>query len=250
MGEKYINRYGTTYRILEYVGNGKVKLVFEDEYKAEIISEYKLVKNGTVSNPYDKTIYNIGMIGNTSTKNNGIQKESYKAWKRMLERCYDEKHRDKYITYKDCSVCDEWLLFENFEKWFDVNYYFIDNQIMEVDKDILIKNNKIYSPNTSIIVPHEINYLFIKKQNHRGDCPIGVCYHKRDCKYVASCSILISRNNTRRKHLGYFDSKTEAFFAYKNFKETYIKSVANKFKNGIPQKLYNALINYKVEITD
>lgn len=168
----------------------------------------------------------------------------------MLERCYDEKHRNKYITYNECSVCEEWLLFENFEKWFNENFYYIENQIMEIDKDILIKNNKIYSPNTSVIVPHEINYLFIKKQNYRGNYPIGVIYHKRDHKYVASCSVLISRNNTYRKHLGYFDNPIEAFNAYKNFKESYIKSIANKFKNEIPQKLYKAMINYKVEITD
>lgn len=251
VGEKFYNRYGTEYEVMEYIGNGgKVRIRFNDDYKYETILEYKAIKNGKASNPYDKSCCGVGAIGNTYTKIFGKVKESYKAWKRMLERCYNKNQQDKYRTYNNCKVCKEWLLYENFEKWFDKNYYTIENQIMEVDKDILIKGNKIYSPETSIIVPHEINYLFIKKQNYRGNCPIGVCYHKRDNKYTASCSVCIDLHKVYRKHLGYFDSELEAFNAYKIFKENYIKSVAQKFRAYIPLKLYNALFNYKVEITD
>ena len=33
----------------------------------------------------------------------------YKKWKSMLERCYSDKYRERYPTYKSCSVCQEWL---------------------------------------------------------------------------------------------------------------------------------------------
>lgn len=36
----------------------------------------------------------------------------------------------------------------------------------------------------------------------------------------------------------------------KHTKEKHIKKIANKFKNNIPKKLYDALYNYEVEITD
>ena len=40
----------------------------------------------------------------------------------------------------------------------------------------------------------------------------------------------------------------EAFNVYKTIKENYIKEVANKYK--IPEKLYQALLNYQVEVND
>lgn len=42
----------------------------------------------------------------------------------------------------------------------------------------------------------------------------------------------------------------EAFYKYKEAKELYIKEVADKWKNQIPEKVHNALYNYVVEITD
>lgn len=84
----------------------------------------------------------------------------------------------KMATYKDCSVCDEWLCYANFEKWYDDNYYEVNNEEMNLDKDILVKENKIYSPNTCIFVPQRINALFIKGKGRRGQFPMGVSYDK------------------------------------------------------------------------
>ena len=42
----------------------------------------------------------------------------------------------------------------------------------------------------------------------------------------------------------------EAFLAYKKDKEAYIKDVANKWKDKIDPRAYEALMNYEVEITD
>ena len=42
----------------------------------------------------------------------------------------------------------------------------------------------------------------------------------------------------------------EAFKQYKIMKETYIKQIADEYKDLIPSKLYNALYKYEVEITD
>jgi hypothetical protein len=36
----------------------------------------------------------------------------------------------------------------------------------------------------------------------------------------------------------------------KNFKENYIKQVADEYKDLIPQKVYEALYRYEVEIND
>ena len=85
----------------------------------------------------------------------------------MLERCYDTEHSYKFPTYENCIVCDEWLNYQNFARWFDINYYEIEGEVMCLDKDILFKGNKIYSPKTCIFVPRGINNLFTKNDKCR-----------------------------------------------------------------------------------
>lgn len=164
----------------------------------------------------------------------------------MIRRCYSKKDQLRNPTYSICTVCKEWQCYENFKKWFDENYYEIPNEKMCLDKDVLMKNNKKYSPQNCAFVPAEINGLFTKRQNDRGDYPIGVTYHKDKDTYEARCSI----GNGKRKHLGYFNNPKEAFYKYKEFKEIYIKQVADKYKSWLPQKVYNAMYLYEVEITD
>ena len=116
---------------------------------------------------------------------------------------------------------------------------------MQLDKDILFKNNKIYSPQNCIFVPRVINMLFVKSNKIRGVYPIGVSYNKTNNKYVAHCN---AQNSTI--HLGTYSTSQEAFVVYKKHKEQKIKDIANKFKLKIPKQLYSALVNYEVEITD
>lgn len=171
----------------------------------------------------------------------GSVSPSYRAWKSMLDRCYNTKSRKKYPTYSDCSVCDDWLLFSNFKKWFDENY--IDGHAL--DKDILAKGNKVYSPQTCCFVPQEINSIFTKSQNKRGLYPIGVFRNGNGF----SSKVRMFGKSVR---LGTYKSPEEAFTAYKQAKESYIKEVARKYYNEgkIARNVYNALMNYKVEITD
>ena len=116
---------------------------------------------------------------------------------------------------------------------------------MNLDKDILIKGNKVYGPDTCIFVPQDINKLFTKRNNNRGNYPIGVSYNKQQKKYKSYCN-----TNSKQNFLGYYDTPEEAFTIYKQFKENYIKQVADEYKNHIPEKLYNAMYEYEVEIDD
>ena len=50
--------------------------------------------------------------------------------------------------------------------------------------------------------------------------------------------------------LGYYSTTEEAFQAYKETKEAYIKEVANKWKDQIDSRVYEALMNWSIEITD
>ena len=111
---------------------------------------------------------------------------------------------------------------------------------------LLIKGNKIYSPNTCIFVPQNINKLFTKSTKTRGELPIGV-YKVSGCnnKYASHFNCCGKLAN-----LGTFDTTEEAFNAYKIAKENEIKRIADEYKDKIPQKLYDAMYSYEVEITD
>jgi hypothetical protein len=119
---------------------------------------------------------------------------------------------------------------------------------MALDKDILVKGNKIYSPNTCIFVPQEINSLFVKNDRNRGEMPIGIYYD--DFKnYTKKYKVSINKQN-KRVYLGYFKTLEEAFEKYKFEKELYIKEVADYYKQYIPIKLYEAMYRWIVEIDD
>ena len=174
-----------------------------------------------------------GWRGGVTTKENGKTTKSYKTWKSMLERCYSVKYQASHPTYIGCSVCDEWLYFPTFAEWFDDNYI----EGYELDKDLLIKNNKVYGPHTCIFTPHAINTLFLDRGRARGEWPIGVHFHKRAGKFMACVKI-----DGKRQHLGYFNIAEDAHTAYIIAKKAYVIKVANEWKNRIPTKLYCALI--------
>lgn len=93
------------------------------------------------------------------THENNVTTKCYCTWYNMMKRCYDPKDHD-YETYKDCEVMKKWHNFQNFAEWWYENYYEIPNVSMSLDKDILVKDNRLYSPRTCCIVPMPINSVF------------------------------------------------------------------------------------------
>ena len=245
IGEVQYNKYGLEMKIIKYCDKDNILIEFQDDTKAIVNTTYEKFCNGNVKNPY-KSVYGVGYLGNTKTTENGKIKDSYSTWSSMMKRCYSKNYQEKYTSYIGCTVCDEWLCYENFEKWYDDNYYSIDNKRMCLDKDILIKGNKLYSPNTCVFVPNDINTLFIKRDKYRGKFPIGVCLDKNKNKYVSNCN----NENGENHFIGIFSTPDDAFKAYKDYKESVIKNVAIKYKNQIPYKLYEAMIQYVVEEND
>ena len=159
----------------------------------------------------------------------------------MLERCYSPKLHAKEPTYIGCTVCPEWHYLSNFKRWFDNNYV----EGYHLDKDILVKGNKIYSPETCCFVPKEINFLLLNNKSRRGDFPIGV--HRKGDLFISQIN-----KNGKRIQIGRFDTPEDAFLAYKKEKEQYVKQLAERyFKEGkIAEMVYLALLDYRVEMTD
>lgn len=242
LGETKIDTNGVLMKIVEYNNTHDIVVEHQDKYKRKFHTSYQSWTENNFINPYSITVCGKGYIGNTITSINGKEKIAYAKWVSMLKRCYVDCY--KHPTYLNCYVCDEWLCFETFEKWFNENYYEIDNKVMCLDKDILIKGNKVYSPNTCVFVPQEINAIFVRKESIRCEYPIGV--QEANDGVLVSC---ISEYG-KIKYLGRFLNEQDAFKTYKKEKERYIKEVADLYKNKIPDILYKAMYSYQVEITD
>lgn len=241
-GEIYFTNNGSKIEIIEYFSSLNATIKIDDNILQYNV-RYDDIINGNIKNKVKPTIYDIGFIGygEYKSKINGKQTESYRKWFNVLNRCYSEKYLLKFPTYNGCSVCDEWKNFQIFAKWFDKN----NIPEFDLDKDLLMKNNKIYSPQTCCFLPKEINSLLLTRKKVRGVLYIGVTYHKKNKKYVASLTI-----DGKRTHLGYFNTEESAFKVYKEAKEDNIKRMANKYKNTITDEAYIALIDYQVEIYD
>ena len=239
-GMKNTNIYNEEYIVKEYINNENVYIYFPAYNYTRKVS-WRTFEKGKIATPYSPTIYNHGFIGEGRTwKDNP---EIYRKWQGMLRRCYDINFRKNKPTYENCTVCDEWLNYQNFLNWYEENYYEIPGETMHLDKDILIKGNKEYGPNTCIIVPCTINSLFTKTDSKRGDLPIGVDYHNN--KYRTTMNV-----HGKHIHIGMFDTPEEAFIEYKKQKEKYIKEIADSYKEKIPEKLYNAMYEYEIEWED
>lgn len=250
-GEKSINNFGSEIVIVEYRKNNDIDVYFPEYDWIAKNKTYQHFKNGKIKCPYERNVYTIGYLGEGDYKASENRKLTrvYSTWHRMLQRCYNEEYQKRQPAYIGCEVCEKWHNFQNFAEWDEENYYEIENEIMDLDKDILVKHNKIYSPETCIYVPQTINSLFVKCDRSRGESVIGTTPHHG--KYQVRCNVInLKTRKFKREYLGRYTSEQEAFEVYKQFKENYIKEIANYFKKQIPQKLYQAMYDYEVEIDD
>lgn len=135
----------------------------------------------------------------------------YSKWQGMLERCYSAKYQAKHQTYIGCYVCKEWLTFSNFKLWMETQ----DWEGRQLDKDILTRGNKSYSPETCVFVSPLVNTFITESAAARGYFPLGVNLHKSAGKFKAQCS-----NPFKKKveHLGLFVRPNEAHQAWKRRK--------------------------------
>lgn len=256
LNSKNINIHGEEMIVIEYNNYKDVTVEFQDEFKYRKKTTWKDFESGNVRNPFRKSVFNIGIVGNKyPVKINNILTKEYSTWIHMLRRCYDEKVKKRQPSYTNVKCCEEWLYYPNFVEWLHSQENFEQWKTLyrsALDKDIIKKGNKIYCPEHCCLVPHNVNSLFTKHDSARGNFPIGVKY-REDCKrYEASCSNPFSYNDMQFK-LGTFSTPEDAFyFGYKPYKEQIIKEVATiEYENGnISKKCYNAMMNYKVEITD
>ena len=204
------------------------------------------IRKGEVKDPYSPSVFGVGVLGaKYPTVVNGRNTKEYMLWRNMLERCYSDKLKKRCPTYEGCEVSDNFKSYEYFYEWCNKQIGF-NNKDWHLDKDLLIKGNKVYSESTCVFIPQEVNSLLVKRTASRGKHLIGVYWSKTSKAFVAQ----VGKSKGKQEWLGVFNTELEAFNAYKQAKEAFVKEQANKWKSQIDDRAYEALMKYTVEITD
>lgn len=252
IGRENYNHQGYLMKIVSYNTYNDIEVEFAEPYSCKIKTGTGHFIDGGVINPYAPTICNVGIVGNkyvTHVKGSNKSLKEYGIWCSMLKRCFDKKYKEKFPTYINVTCNPVWYYYENLYEWIheQSNYEVIKNTNYNIDKDILYKGNKLYSPEKCVIVPQRVNNLFTKCDANRGKYPIGVCLDNYRGYYASYCN-----DGDGQVHIGNYKDMNKAYERYKEYKEAVIKKVAEEeySKGTITEECYDAMMKYQVEITD
>lgn len=197
-----------------------------------------------------RLILGIGIRGDKypSHKDGKILRE-YNTWTGMLRRCTEECWI-KNPSYVGVTCSENFKSYSYFYEWCNKQIGFMSKdekgKSWNLDKDILVRRNKIYSEDTCVFVPQNVNCLLTRSEAKRGKYLIGVCWDKQHSKFRAYC-----KDGKRRNiNIGRHSTEQEAFLAYKMCKEDVIKKVAEEYKFKLDPRVYESLLKYEVSEND
>lgn len=195
-------------------------------------------------------VYGVGVKGmKYHAKCSGKTLREYFLWQGVLFRC-TQKFWSKRPSYDGCTASENFKSYTFFYEWCQKQVGFgnkdENGRYWHLDKDLLVKGNRLYSETTCAFVPQRINSLLIKCDSARGEYLVGVSWREDKNKFASQCRL----GGGKRKLLGYFLTAQEAHQAYKLFKEALIKEVANEYKTQLDPRVYEALMNYEVDVND
>ncbi len=236
IGDKVKTNGGCTIKVIDYENSRNVTVQFQDKHKHTVKTTATNIRMGQIKNPYLPSVYGVGYIGSGeyNTRRNGGTSLEYQTWQDMLGRCYNTEFQKNNPTYIGCTVCPEWHNFQNFADWYVNNKF--HGLGYHLDKDLLVKGNKVYSPETCCLVPVSLNSLLNDRANDRGDYSQGVCWHKQKGCYSAQISV-----DGKRKHLGLFQCPIRAESRYKSAKQEYIQQKIREWHGKIDDIVVAAL---------
>lgn len=245
------NNQGDLMQIIEYNDYDDITVKFLDGSNYQVHTQYVNFVTGKVRNAMHPTHGDHGYVGTgvyqSEYKIDGkrVKDPAYEVWRKMHLRAGN--YAGTHPAYADVSVSKDWWCFQDFAKWYHDNMYNVDDEVMCVDKDILIPGNRIYSPSNCLIVPNRINEIFKTgdKKSNAVDLPTGVTIRNDGSKvrYRARCNVRVGPGEYKSISKT-FDTVKEAYDFYKASKLDYISSVADEYRDKIPKKVYDALKAY------
>ncbi len=232
IGEEYTTNEGYKVKVID----GGTKSHYVTIQIEDWITEYQVsaIKNGSIKYPFYPSVDGVGYfgIGKYVAKINNERTKIYQLWASMIKRCYSSIYKKNNPCYNEVTVCDEWHNFQTFAEWAEKNY--VEGYVL--DKDLLIKGNKIYSSETCCFIPQELNKFLtnIKKTNKSGY--VGVCWHKQSGKWEAKINI-----DKKRKTLGRFTNPEDAAKAYQEARVIEVNKLKELYKDILPKNIIDSI---------
>ena len=197
---------------------------FKNEFYATRGDDLYLVADGVVldkeygvgSRGKRGLVHNVGVNDwKYSVGNRGSMSLAYSVWSGILQRCYSKQQETKYPSYRGCTVSEDWKSFSSF-----LHFYLPLAKIdWQVDKDILICGNKLYSSETCLLVPAWVNTLTLNRASRKGVLPQGICLNKKN--YQVQCSF----GKSKPEYLGTYKNLDNALEVYARAKQNHIESM-------------------------
>lgn len=233
IGRKFTMNNGTKLEVLEYINAHKILVQFDDKKSLPFTACTSNLQKGMYRNPYHPTIEGIGYEGqgDYSFKQDG---RCAIMWRSMIARCFSKKWNRVRVPEQP-RVIENWFNFQNFAEW----YYNQSGSSLgnwELDKDIIVKGNRTYSPETCCLVPREINtaYPMSYSQGSR------VYYNSKDRYYRVNW-----RDESGKRSVKGFKTQEEAVdFKVLKTKER-LQNLADKYVDNLDPVVYNLLMNWK-----
>ena len=239
VGDVFPTNQGGSVIVIDYKNQKDITIQYIDKHSHVAVVQAANLKSGSLRNPYHKAVRGVGFVGvgDYNAYNGKIITPEYRAWIGMFNRCYSKGLDNP--TYKGCKVAPEWHNFQVFAEWYTNHEFY--GLGYHLDKDLLVKGNRVYSPSTCDMLPVEINSLMLDRRSERGDYPIGVSFLKRSSKFTAKLRI-----DGVTKNLGSYNTAEEAHEVYVAEKEANVKRMALRYRDRISKQAFNALMNWKV----
>lgn len=236
-GDIFTTTYGGTVVVVKYISSLNVIVRHEDENWHLMRTSAQQLRQGCVKNPYAPKLSGVGYVGvgKHQPYPNGVKSKAYAVWCHMLARCYDEKEQMKAPHYIGCSVDRRWHNYQEFAEWYYSNKYYSDSYFL--DKDLIKKGNKVYSPELCALVPRELNNLFAGTD--RSKDWVGVYYRSDIGRY----SVEVGDEGVCKK-LGFFDCRDEARKAYLDEKALIVGKAAKKWSGKVDPRVIESLYRW------
>jgi len=230
IGEEYETKEGYIAKVIDGSDTYKLCTIQIEDWVKEV--RFDQVKNGQVKYPYHKSVFGVGFIGEGQAVGSikGKLTKPYQIWSGMIQRCYDKNtlKMSSKSCYVGVKVVDEWHNFQVFAEWFELNYV----GGYEIDKDLLSKEVKVYSPDTCLFIPKTLNKFLANTFSSNTSGHTGVCYEKSSGKW----SVSISNGEGKRLKIGRYKDIEEAAEAYTAKRAEFAEAWKEKMVGILPQE--------------
>jgi hypothetical protein len=194
---------------------------------------------GAVKDKLAPSVHGVGITGMLPSRIDGVLVPQYQLWSSILQRCYCPKYHKTQPSYIGCTVSENFKKYEFFHNWCNDQIGF-GKEGWQLDKDLLGGESHSYHEDHCVFIPQDINVILHSNSKSRGSFALGVSI-ERSGGFRATVN-----NWGESKFLGCFDTEAEAFLAYKEAKEMYVREVAEFYKSQIDLRVYEFLVNYRI----